>query len=346
MSYYPYGLFTKLIGFLFFYEKGIANINSERMVFMTETMDCRQILEQLREPFPAEDIEWRVQRTYQRNGKWHAVVLAYVTSRAIMNRLDEVFLTHWKNEFLPWENDRGVKCRIWFKVGEEWYYREDGASLENNKEHIDPIKSAFSNALKRAAVQLGIGRYLYNLEEVHVELKERGQHYQKVQEGNQTRYLYWDTPSLPSWALPNRREKHQQSPNNQKRDQLVMEIHTMRNRVGLANDGWFVGLYKTVNELPTVGFQSVDELYEKATMESLEKVYRVMKPVAAVVAAGANYNVGEARLLELCQIVTGQEIQGIANALLKVRDEHAPQIIELCKAEQAQQQRQSRRRGA
>ena len=44
----------------------------------------------LKEPFPPEDIEWREQRNgIDRNGRPWALVLAYVTNRAIQN-LDEV----------------------------------------------------------------------------------------------------------------------------------------------------------------------------------------------------------------------------------------------------------------
>jgi hypothetical protein len=318
-------------------------------------MDCSQLLERLREPFPDTDIEWRVQRTLRRNSKWYAVVLPYVTSRAIMNRLDDVFgLTGWKNEFLQW-GERGVKCRLWVKIGDEWLYREDGASFEDNKEHIDQIKSTCSNALKRAAVQFGIGRYLYYLDETIVELKTRGKNYVKIKEGNQEKYLYWDPPKLPNWALPKgdreesntvvvpKQNQNQQNPQqSDKRNKLVKEIQNMRPRVGLANDGWFIGLYKTVNEQPNTSFKSIEQLYQQASMESLEKLYRVMKPVSAVVAAGSNYCISEKRLLELCQIITGQEITSIANALLKVRDEHVLDIIQLCKAEQMQQQRTSR----
>ncbi|EAV6548469.1 recombinase, partial [Salmonella enterica] len=48
-------------------------------------------LDQLDEPFAAEDIEWRIQQSGKtRDGKVWAMVLAYVTNRAIMKRLDDV----------------------------------------------------------------------------------------------------------------------------------------------------------------------------------------------------------------------------------------------------------------
>ena len=47
-------------------------------------------LDRLRDPFAPGDIEWRVQTAGEKNGKPWARVLAYVTNRAIMDRLDEV----------------------------------------------------------------------------------------------------------------------------------------------------------------------------------------------------------------------------------------------------------------
>ena len=53
----------------------------------------------LDEPFPTEDIEWRVQQCGKTdNGPW-AMVLCYVTNRAIMKRLDDVCgKSGWKND--------------------------------------------------------------------------------------------------------------------------------------------------------------------------------------------------------------------------------------------------------
>ncbi len=105
--------------------------------------------------------------------------MPYVTNRAIMSRLDSVFgMGYWKNEFTLVENI-GVKCRIYTKVNEEWIFKEDGAEMKPN-DNIDPIKSAYSNSQKRCAVQFDIGRYLYSLDKAWVDLKDKGQNYQKV----------------------------------------------------------------------------------------------------------------------------------------------------------------------
>lgn len=164
--------------------------------------DMKQITEQLQKPFPAEDIEWRVQRVVKVGDKAKAIVLAYVTNRAIQNRLDKVFgIGNWKNEFKEWR-DTGVLCGISVKIGDEWVTKWDGAE----ETQIEAVKGGFSGSMKRAAVQWGIGRYLYNLEENWVDIKDRGQHYinSKVKVNGKEEWVkgYWDSPILPNWALP------------------------------------------------------------------------------------------------------------------------------------------------
>ncbi len=160
------------------------------------------LIEQLQQPFPAEDIEWRVQRAMNTAKGNKAIVLAYVTNRAIMNRLDKVFGPgNWKNEYKEWRAT-GILCGISAKIDGEWVTKYDGAG----ETAIESIKGGFSDSMKRAAVQWGIGRYLYNLEENWVDIKERGQNYisTKVKVNGKDEFVkgYWDTPILPNWALP------------------------------------------------------------------------------------------------------------------------------------------------
>lgn len=157
------------------------------------------IEQQLAAPFAASDIEWRVQSEIRKGAAVR--VLAYVTNRAIMQRLDEVFGTFgWQNEFAPGPCG-GIVCRLKVRNPEtgEWVVKEDGA--ENTD--IEAVKGGLSSAMKRTAVQLGIGRYLYNLGETSCRLKDNGEHWHKVKKGPSAgAYKYWDTPQLPPWALP------------------------------------------------------------------------------------------------------------------------------------------------
>ncbi|MED4083907.1 Rad52/Rad22 family DNA repair protein [Halalkalibacterium halodurans] len=160
--------------------------------------NLKEMQRKLKEPFYPDDIEWRVSRAMQTQKGNKAIVLAYVTNRAIMNRLDEVFgIGNWKNEYKEWR-DKGVLCGISAKIGEEWVTKWDGSEETN----IEATKGGFSGSMKRAAVQWGIGRYLYNLDEVWVEIKERGENFINTKVKDQWIKGYWDTPLLPNWALP------------------------------------------------------------------------------------------------------------------------------------------------
>jgi hypothetical protein len=140
--------------------------------------------------FPPEDIEWRAGAGSPTNQT--ALALAYLTTRAIMNRLDEVCgPENWRNEYARW-GTKGVICGISIKCGDEWVTKYDGA----DETDIEPTKGGFSDSMKRAAVQWGMGRYLYKLEAVWVQaqFREVG--------GKQKVVKLIEKPTLPQWALP------------------------------------------------------------------------------------------------------------------------------------------------
>lgn len=161
-------------------------------------MSTKLDLKKLAEPFAPEDIEWRLQRSGTKNGKQWGMALAYVTSRAIQQRLDDVVgPERWRNEFQAGPGG-GVVCGISIQCNEEsaeWVTKWDGADNTN----IEAVKGGLSDAMKRAAVHWGIGRYLYKLEAAFVEITAvKGQHYVKDQNVSG----YWNDPALPAWALP------------------------------------------------------------------------------------------------------------------------------------------------
>lgn len=129
-----------------------------------------QKIKDLTLPFKDDEIEWRVGSTTKDKKK--GMLLAYVTNRAIMNRLDEVLgVENWKQSFR--EIHKGIVCSLSIRLSEngEWITKEDGADLTN----IEATKGGLSDSMKRAAVQFGIGRYLYEADSVWVELNEYGQ---------------------------------------------------------------------------------------------------------------------------------------------------------------------------
>jgi hypothetical protein len=165
---------------------------------MEETIS---LADRLRIPFAADEIEWRVQSSGKtQRGPW-VRVLAYVTNRAIMERLDSaVGIEGWRNEFTHAPSG-AVLCGLSLKINGEWITKWDGA----NETDIEAAKGGISNAMKRAAVQWGIGRYLYNLEEGYASIAsddDRGAEYLKANKDKHGDALRWRPPRLPAWALP------------------------------------------------------------------------------------------------------------------------------------------------
>jgi hypothetical protein len=60
-------------------------------------------------------------------------------------------------------SDGSVMCRLRCKLGDRWITKTDVGSPSEQPDVGDRLKAAFSDALKRAAVKFGIGRYLYRL---------------------------------------------------------------------------------------------------------------------------------------------------------------------------------------
>lgn len=193
-------------------------------------------LTKLAEPFPLEDIEWRVSRSGRGSNGIFCMALAYITARAIQKRLDDVCgPENWKNEepqILDVNGKSafagGISIRIGLTahpvgfdssgsdhnvVGDEWVTKWDVAEPTN----VEPAKGGFSGAMKRAGAQWGIGRYLYYLDETFAEVSDsqpsgsRRWNYARLSEKHGGGVYYWNTPSLPAWALPKDPE-HEISP--------------------------------------------------------------------------------------------------------------------------------------
>lgn len=150
-------------------------------------------LARLADKFPESRLEWRVSHATKDESK--VMVLAYLEARDVMYRLDEVCgPEHWRNEFTTGP-DGGILCGLSIKVNGEWVTKWDGAS---NTE-VEAIKGGLSGAMKRAAVQWGIGRYLYYLPQSWVPLGDSGEYSHKRKDGQ---YKKWNPPKLSKEFLP------------------------------------------------------------------------------------------------------------------------------------------------
>lgn len=140
----------------------------------------------LRAPFPANAIVWRVGATNE--DKTRGKALPYLNARLVQDRLDSVVgADKWDNKFVEViANGKvtAVRCTLGIKTEDGWVYKEDAAQLDEarttgNAERDDyerslAVKGVYSDALKRAAVQWGIGRYLYAYDAPWVSLTTAG----------------------------------------------------------------------------------------------------------------------------------------------------------------------------
>ena len=103
-------------------------------------------------PFGKEEL-----KTRQQGGK----TLTYVTARTVMNRLDEVLgPANWWDAYHPGEN--AVLCELTIRLPDgQLLTKCDIGGKAGMADDGDDEKSGASDALKRAAVKLGVGRYLY-----------------------------------------------------------------------------------------------------------------------------------------------------------------------------------------
>lgn len=155
-------------------------------------------LQKLKEPFKQDEIEWRLSQSGESNGKIWAHCLAYISARAIMDRLDQVCgPENWQVTYVFIEK-AGVICNLSIQCGSQWITKQDGAEMTD----IEAFKGGISSALKRAGSAWGVGRYLYGLETGFAAVVEKGTKgalYGKTKNGTP---FYWVPPQLPVWALP------------------------------------------------------------------------------------------------------------------------------------------------
>ena len=118
-----------------------------------------------------------------------ALALPYVDARVIQDRLDDVLgVTGWQDEYecLP---EGSVVCRLRLRLGDEWITKMDVGGPSEQPDEGDRRKAAFSDALKRAAVKFGIGRYLYRLPPLWVDYDAQRKQFARP-------------PVIPASALP------------------------------------------------------------------------------------------------------------------------------------------------
>lgn len=144
------------------------------------TASKTSVWDQLARPFDADAIRWLPQsivdkdfhKAQKTQGKYpdgcKAKFLAYANARDVMDRLDSVLgVDGWSDTYrvltqTPWT----VECALTVTVEGRDILKTD-VGYSNDPEHDapknEPAKAAYSDALKRAAVKFGVGRFLYDM---------------------------------------------------------------------------------------------------------------------------------------------------------------------------------------
>lgn len=163
------------------------------------TFDYQEIQKRLAEFFEASEIRSFPMQTTKDKSKGLAAF--YIDNRAVQERLSATCV--WRNEFKEGPQG-GLLCGISILVAVptgvlddydgpihkyEWITRWDGADNTD----IEAVKGGLSGSMRRAAVQWGIGRYLYDVPGQWVPLKNG-------------RYFAKD-PVIPSQFTPGRQHR-------------------------------------------------------------------------------------------------------------------------------------------
>jgi hypothetical protein len=121
-------------------------------------------LQDLRKPLSVSDIDFRVQSI---NKGGYATILAYKDARVDMNRLDEVCgALNWKRSHL--HSNHNCVVSIYDESKGEWVSKEDTGT----ESFTEAQKGLASDSFKRACVNWGIGRELYDYPVIQVKLKD------------------------------------------------------------------------------------------------------------------------------------------------------------------------------
>ena len=216
--------------------------------------------EALAAPFPSDKISWRVGSTNKKSAQsdddLRGIGLAYIDARDVMERLDEVCgPANWQDTYS--HADKRVICNLSIRCDGEWITKANGAG----DTQVEADKGAISDAFKRAAVQWGVGRYLYSIENAWVKINKYG----RILDDQKSilNKAHEKAANLIEWGTP------------AERVMLKAYLHTLRNQCQTPDD---VRRFREANSGMIAQFRvKARELVE----ESLEKVSDAVNAKAA-----------------------------------------------------------------
>jgi len=241
----------------------------------------KEIHRQLAEPFDPGEIKWRLTATSTQQGKHgthkRGQVVAYADQRAYTDRLNEVFgewgwtrnyevsmAQNFERRASGDKTQKAVSAKVVVVskvtvhglgshtgIGEEWADNDNAAT------------AAEAQAFKRACSVFGLGRYLYDVPAVWVDLD---QYNRAVQ-----------TPNVPDWALPSYAQRQQQAEKKERgrqsaprqgivRDETLAMIRALCNNVGYSLSQTVLKTYLGTDDLANLseaGFARLTNVMER-----------------------------------------------------------------------------------
>ena len=125
-------------------------------------MTATEIASALADPFDPSEIKFKPKKPKGCPDN-RCLAMAYIDARLVQDRLDEtVGIFGWSTSYQQ-IGQTSFECRLSVKIGDAWVTKADVGSTSDQEDEGDRVKAAYSDALKRAAVAFGVGRYLYRL---------------------------------------------------------------------------------------------------------------------------------------------------------------------------------------
>lgn len=125
----------------------------------TSAAEAARVLKEFLRPFADAEVKLKPGKV---SGN-RCLALHYIDSRLVMDRLDEtVGVDGWQDAYTVLPTGE-VECRLSVRIAGAWVTKADVGGQSEQPDEGDRLKAAYSDALKRAAVKFGIGRFLYRL---------------------------------------------------------------------------------------------------------------------------------------------------------------------------------------
>lgn len=153
-------------------------------------MNVNNIRNELTKPFTENEIKFRVGETGYKFGKPYILLLAYVDSRDIEQRLDDVLgFENWEDKYIPisYQDKKNIAvsgyiCELTVNIEGKKVTKSNSAEMTN----FEGLKGGCSKALVRTASRLGIGRHLYDFKNIYAIISDKKndicKNYQKIEE--------------------------------------------------------------------------------------------------------------------------------------------------------------------